>query len=118
MLGNRFGCDVEATPPGTVVIAWDPRAATWFALSYLVIVGSVLVFVLYLIVLRRWNASRAAYVFVLIPVVTVFLSAWLDNEPIGIGLVFGGLVVLAGVYFGALRPAQHPTAATAADRTG
>jgi drug/metabolite transporter (DMT)-like permease len=94
------------------------RAATWFALSYLVIVGSVLVFVLYLIVLRRWNASRAAYVFVLIPVVTVFLSAWLDNEPIGIGLVFGGLVVLAGVYIGALRPAQHPTNVTDADRTG
>lgn len=82
------------------------RAATWVALAYLVAVGSVLVFVLYLVVIRLWSASRAAYGFVLTPVVTVVLSAWLDDEPIGIGLVAGGLLVLAGVYVGALRPVR------------
>jgi drug/metabolite transporter (DMT)-like permease len=82
------------------------RTATWVALAYLVVVGSVLVFVLYLFVLRQWNASRAAYTFVLIPIVTVMLSAWLDEEPIGAGLVVGGLLVLVGVYVGALRPAR------------
>jgi drug/metabolite transporter (DMT)-like permease len=80
------------------------RAETWLALGYLVAVGSVLVFVLYLVVLARWTASRAAYTFVLVPVVTVMLSAWLDDEPVGSGLVLGGLLVLAGVYVGALRP--------------
>ena len=35
-----------------------------------------MVFVLYLVVLRYWAASRAAYAFVLIPFVTVLLSAW------------------------------------------
>ena len=81
-----------------------PRLAeTWLALGYLVAVGSVLVFVLYLVVLARWTASRAAYTFVLVPVVTVALSAWLDDEPVGSGLVLGGLLVLAGVYLGALR---------------
>jgi drug/metabolite transporter (DMT)-like permease len=85
-------------------------AATWAALGYLVVVGSVLVFVLYLVVLRYWSASRTAYVFVLTPFVTVALSAWLDDEPIGGGLVFGGLLVLAGVYVGALRPARVPAA--------
>jgi drug/metabolite transporter (DMT)-like permease len=45
---------------------------------------------------------------VLIPIVTVLLSAWLDDEPIGLGLVLGGTLVLAGVYVGALRPAQQP----------
>jgi drug/metabolite transporter (DMT)-like permease len=79
------------------------RAATWVALGYLVMVGSVLVFVLYVVVLRDWAASRAAYVFVLIPFVTVALSAWLDDEPVGTPLVLGGLLVLAGVYIGALR---------------
>ncbi len=88
-----------------------PRhAATWVALGYLVLVGSVLVFVLYLVVLRYWTASRAAYVFVLIPFVTVVLSAWLDHEPVGTRLVLGGLLVLAGVYVGALRPARVPPA--------
>ena len=66
------------------------------------------VFLLYLYVLGRWAASRAAYSFVLIPVVAVVLSAWLDDEPIGWSLVLGGILVLGGVYVGALRaPAQE-----------
>jgi drug/metabolite transporter (DMT)-like permease len=79
------------------------RAATWAAVGYLVAFGSMGVFLLYLFVLRRWEASRAAYSFVLIPIVTVALSAWLDDEPIGVELVLGGALVLAGVYVGALR---------------
>jgi len=81
------------------------RAATWLSIAYVVPIGSIVVFLLYLVVLRYWHASRAAYEFVLIPFVTVALSAWLDDEPIGLGLVLGGLLVLAGVYVGALRPA-------------
>jgi drug/metabolite transporter (DMT)-like permease len=87
------------------------RAATWIALGYLIAIGSILVFVLYLVVLEHWTASRAAYLFVLTPVVTVVLSAWLDDEPIRAGLVIGGLLVLAGVYVGALRatpPSRAP----------
>jgi drug/metabolite transporter (DMT)-like permease len=61
-------------------------------------------------VLRQWVASRAAFAFVVIPVVTVLLSARLDNEPVRAGLVLGGLLVVAGVYVGALRtrPADAP----------
>ena len=83
------------------------RESTRLALAYVVVVGSILVFLLYLAVLGRWPASRAAYVFVVIPFVTVALSAWLDDEPVGPELVAGGLLVLAGVYVGALRRAQR-----------
>jgi drug/metabolite transporter (DMT)-like permease len=79
------------------------RRETWLAIGYLVPVGSVVVFVLYLLVLRFWEASRAAYEFVLIPVFTVALSTWLDDEPLGLGLLLGGPLVLVGVYIGALR---------------
>lgn len=79
------------------------RSATWSAVVYIATFGSVGVFLLYLFVLGRWVASRAAYSFVLIPIVTVVLSAWLDEEPVGVGLVLGGALVLAGVYVGALR---------------
>jgi drug/metabolite transporter (DMT)-like permease len=85
------------------------RVATWVSLAYVVPIGSVVVFILYLFVLQRWLASRAAYGFVIIPFVTVLLSSWLDDEPIGAGLVLGGLLVLAGVYIGALRPKRQPT---------
>ena len=40
----------------------------------------------------------------IIPFVTAVLLAWLDNEPVGVALALGGLLVLAGVYVGALRP--------------
>lgn len=80
------------------------HAATWLAIGYLVPIGSVAVFGLYLNVLRRWAASRAAYTFVLVPLITLPLSAWLDNERIGVELLVGGVLILAGVYVGALRP--------------
>jgi drug/metabolite transporter (DMT)-like permease len=79
-------------------------AATWTALVYLVTFGSVAVFLLYVFVLRRWAASRAAYSFLFSPIVSLALSAWLDDEPVTAGLILGGLLVLGGVYIGALRP--------------
>jgi drug/metabolite transporter (DMT)-like permease len=94
------------------------RDATWAALAYVVVVGSVVVFLLYLVVLHRWAASRAAYLFVLIPFVTVALSAWLDDEPVDATLVLGGLLVLAGVYVGALRPQRLASPAPGATARG
>ena len=91
-------------------IALPAASDTWLALAYLVVLGSVVVFVLNLVVLGRWPASRYAYLFVLVPVVTVVLSAWLDDEPVGPGLVLGGLLVLGGVYVGALRASEEAPA--------
>jgi drug/metabolite transporter (DMT)-like permease len=82
------------------------RPETWAAMAYLVVIGSVVVFLLYLIVLRYWTASRASYGFVIIPFVTIVLSAWLDNEPVGVGLALGGVLILGGVYIGALHPGR------------
>jgi hypothetical protein len=49
----------------------------------------------------------------------LLLSAWLDNEPVGVGLVAGGLLILAGVYVGVLRPARiTPAAANAKSDMG
>jgi drug/metabolite transporter (DMT)-like permease len=79
------------------------RAETWAALGYLAVIGSVLVFLLFLVVLQYWTASRASYGFVLMPVVALLLSAWLDDEAISTSLVLGGLLILTGVYVGALR---------------
>jgi drug/metabolite transporter (DMT)-like permease len=57
-------------------------------------------------VLQYWEASRAAYEFVLIPVFTVALSTWLDGETLDLGLLLGGPLVLLRVYVGALRRAS------------
>ena len=90
------------------------QASTWTALAYLVTAGSIGVFALYLIVLRHWTASQASYQLVLIPLVTIVLSAWLQDERITWSFAGGSVLVLAGVYFGALRsrPAPDPPEAT------
>ncbi|MDP8956197.1 MAG: EamA family transporter [Actinomycetota bacterium] len=80
-----------------------PRlAGTWLWLIYLVLLGSIVLFVTYLFVLRRWTASGTSYVFVLFPVVAVAFGALFQDERITLGLVLGGLLVIAGVYVGAL----------------
>lgn len=88
------------------------RAATWVAIGYVATIGSVVVFALYVVVVQGWNASRASYSFVVMPLVAVVLSWWLDDERIGWELVAGGLLVVAGVYLGALRPARAGTVTT------
>jgi drug/metabolite transporter (DMT)-like permease len=95
------------------------HSETWLAVGYLVAVGSVVVFVLFLVVLRHWAASRAAHAFVIITVVSIVLSAWLDDEVIRADMVLGGLLVLTGVYVGALRRRQatSPPTSTPADAT-
>jgi drug/metabolite transporter (DMT)-like permease len=79
------------------------RTETWAALAYVVVIGSVVVFLLHVFIAQHWTASRASYVMVVIPLVTLALSAWLDQEPITNGLIIGGVFVLGGVYIGALR---------------
>jgi drug/metabolite transporter (DMT)-like permease len=79
------------------------RADTWGALVYVVVIGSVVVFLLHVFVAQNWTASRASYVMVTIPLVTIVLSARLDQEPVTPGLLLGGLLVIVGVYIGALR---------------
>jgi drug/metabolite transporter (DMT)-like permease len=84
-------------------VALPRQASTWWAVAYMVIIGSGVVFTLYVVVLRHWDASRANYGFVVIPIVTVLISAWLLDEQLTIGLISGGALVLTGVYLGALR---------------
>jgi len=78
------------------------QAATWIAIIYLVLFGSVVVFYLYLFVIQRWTASATSYQFVLFPFVTVLLAGWLANETINSAFIFGGALVLVGVWIGVL----------------
>lgn len=80
---------------------------TWFAMAYMVVIGSGIVFILWVFVLKRWDASRAAYNFVLLPPITLVFSNLLTGEEVGVELILGGVVILVGVYIGALRPARR-----------
>ncbi len=88
------------------------QAEALWAVAYLVTFGSVGLFVLVLLVVRRWTASATSYMFVLFPVVTMALEAWLRDEPISGQAVAGALLVMLGVWFGALSPGARRLAAT------
>ncbi|HEX9711860.1 MAG TPA: DMT family transporter [Actinomycetota bacterium] len=84
--------------------------STWVAQTYLVSFGTVGVFGLYLFLLGRWTASAVSYEFVLAPVVGIVLAAWLFDEQITGAFAIGSILVMIGVYLGALRPARKTRA--------
>ena len=70
--------------------------------AYLVLLGSVGLFILTLLVVRRWAASMMSYAFVLFPVVTMLGGALLLDEPLTSRGLIGATIVMGGVWFGAL----------------
>lgn len=92
-----------------------PQASqTWFALAWLVVAGSVGLFVLYLFVMARWTASATNYAVTTMPVVAVTLGALLANEQVTFPLIGGGALVVLAVYVGALVRDKGSGAARAA----
>ena len=85
----------------------------WISLIYLVVIGTVVLFYLYLLILSRWTASRTNYAFLLFPIVTVTLAAWLLGEEVTAAFVVGGVIVLFGVWVGALSGSSTRSGATA-----
>ncbi len=76
--------------------------ATWGAMVFLTLFGSVAVFALTLYVIKKWTASASAYMYVLFPFITIGMGAWLAKESISLSLILGAVLVLAGVYIGAV----------------
>jgi drug/metabolite transporter (DMT)-like permease len=83
------------------------EASTWLGLVYLVVLGSMALFAVYLFVLRQWTASGTSYMFVLFPLVAVAFGAIFQGERVTFGLVGGGILVILGVYVGALLRSQQ-----------
>lgn len=83
--------------------------STWLALSWLVL-SSIVGFVLIVWLLSRWSATATSYVGVLTPLVTVVAAALLGGETPTLTFLAGSVLVLIGVYVGALAPQGTPQA--------
>ena len=77
--------------------------ATIVSLVYLVLGGSIALFWLYILLVGRAGPSAASYTLLVMPLVTVVIAAFVLGERISVQFVIGGAIILAGVYFGALR---------------
>ena len=82
--------------------ALPQRPETWAAIGYLAVFGTFIFFYLVLYVNREMSAMATSYMFVLLPFVTVTLAARLANEPLTPALLLGAVLVVVGVWFGAL----------------
>lgn len=76
--------------------------ATWVAIAYSVIPGSVMVFYMFVWLLGRWSASATHYVVMLFPIVATIAGSLLAGEKVTVTFILGGALVLVGVYVGAL----------------
>lgn len=108
-VGMTIGAPLLLVLSATVGEHWavPGQTETVLAVSYLVLLGSVSMFILTLLVVRRWTASATSYAFVLFPVVTMLAEAWLLDEPLTARGVLGGITVMAGVWFGAFGRSRH-----------
>jgi drug/metabolite transporter (DMT)-like permease len=88
------------------------QTTTWLALLYLILIGSCLLFGLFLFVLKRWSASATAYGMVVMPFVTIAVSTVLTGERITPVFLGGAALVLLGVYAGALYKGKNTAPVT------
>lgn len=82
------------------------QTTTWIAFIYLVIFVTIVSFLLYMFVLRKWSASGTSYGFVLVPLVTIVVASTLAGEEITTNFLLGAGLVLAGALVGALLPSK------------
>ncbi len=94
-----LGVSLLAREPWTL----PPDPATLLALVYLIVPGTVGIFLLFLLLLRHWAATAVSTQFVLAPIVGISLGAVLLGESISLPIVIGAALVIGGVWIGALR---------------
>ena len=74
---------------------WSLTSA--LALSYLVVFGSVLGFLLYFYVLNLLPASRVTLITLIAPVLAVFWGYWLKDERLSLASLWGAAALMAGL---------------------
>ena len=88
---------VSYSTGNTVSIAAIPANA-WWAILYLVVIGSVLTFIAFIYSLQRLPTSLASLYAYTNPIVAVLLGVIIFHEKLNIYVSVGGAVTIAGVY--------------------
>jgi drug/metabolite transporter (DMT)-like permease len=73
-------------------------AASWLAIVYLAVFGSVFAFMAYLYALQNLPTEQASIYSYINPIIAVLLGSWLYKEPLNAYIITGVLVAVVGVY--------------------
>ena len=71
---------------------------SWWAIAYLVIIGSVLTFIAFIYMIQRLPAEINSIYAYINPIVAVLLGAIIYGEPLTMAIAIGGGVTLFGLY--------------------
>ncbi len=74
----------------------DPSPFYWVSLGYLVVLGSIIGFLLYFVLVDRIGTERAAYFALMSPMVAVILSALVEGTPLTFTMITGASAVILG----------------------
>ncbi len=83
---------------GDIIHVGSIPAIGWWAILYLVIVGSVLTFIAYIYMLQQLPTSQASIYAYTNPVVAVLLGAIIFHEKLNIYIGIGGAVTILGIH--------------------
>jgi drug/metabolite transporter (DMT)-like permease len=75
----------------------QPDAQAWFSILWLGIFGSGIAYLAYFRLLSRWGATRTSLVAYVLPVIGIVLGFLVLQEPIGLSLIAGTALIIAGV---------------------
>ena len=71
---------------------------SWWAMGYLIIIGSILTFIAYIYMLQRLPPEINSIYAYINPIVAVLLGAIIFGEPLTIAIAIGGSITLSGLY--------------------
>ena len=77
--------------------AFDPRPAYWLGVLYLALFASVLTFSLYYPVVRKIGPAKASYSSVIVPIIAMGFSTWLEDYRWTALTICGALLALGGM---------------------
>ncbi len=86
------------TVTGTNIALSAIPANSWWAIGYLVIVGSVLTFVAFIYALQNLPTALSSIYAYVNPIVAVLLGALIFGESLTIAIAIGGGITLCGLY--------------------
>ena len=93
---------------------FDPRPGYWLGLLYLALPASVLTFSLYYPVVRKIGPAKAAYSSVLVPIIAMGFSTWLEGYRWTPVTIAGAVLALGGMVAALTRGRPAVTAPDAA----
>jgi drug/metabolite transporter (DMT)-like permease len=71
--------------------------ATWAAIAYLAVAGSVITFLIYFTLLKTWSVTSLSFISVFTPAVALLLGVTLLGERLTALTIAGAVLILAGV---------------------